>query len=166
MSTPNAPIKSVALVAHDHRKDDLIEWSQKHAKRIAPLALYATGTTGKLLTEALQRPVTKLLSGPLGGDQQIGAKIAEGEIDVLIFFWDPLAPMPHDPDIKALLRLATLWNIPIACNEATADMLISSPLLTDQQWQRTVPDFSHYQKRNIGPLSQKISKSQKPTDPQ
>lgn len=147
------PIKSLALVAHDHRKTDLIHWAQAHADQIKNLSLYATGTTGKLLSEALKQPITKLLSGPLGGDQQIGAKIAEGEIDLLVFFWDPLAPMPHDPDIKALLRLATLWNIPIACNEATADLLISSPKLSDTNWQPQRPDFSNYQQRNINSLA-------------
>lgn len=146
-------IKSLALVAHDHRKNDLTHWAQTHADTIKNLSLYATGTTGKLLSTALQQPITKLLSGPLGGDQQIGAKIAEGEIDLLIFFWDPLAPMPHDPDIKALLRLATLWNIPIACNEATADLLISSPKLGDPNWQPQRPDFSNYQQRDITTLS-------------
>lgn len=149
------PISSLALVAHDHRKLDLIDWAKAHAETIRSLTLYATGTTGKLISEQLNQPVTKLLSGPLGGDQQIGAKIAEGEIDLLIFFWDPLAPMPHDPDIKALLRLATLWNIPIACNEATADLLISSPRLRDKNWRPQRPDFSNYQQRSIDSLAGK-----------
>lgn len=149
------PIKSIALVAHDHRKTDLMHWAKKHDAQMQHLTLYATGTTGKLLSEHLNRPVTKLLSGPLGGDQQIGAKIAEGEIDFLVFFWDPLAPMPHDPDIKALLRLATLWNIPIACNESTADMVISSPLLQDATWRRQRPDFTDYQHRSLDSLASK-----------
>ncbi|MEJ2669302.1 MAG: methylglyoxal synthase [Gammaproteobacteria bacterium] len=143
------PTHCVALVAHDHRKPDLINWSKRHRDVLAQFTLYATGTTGTLVSDALNLPVNRLLSGPLGGDQQLGAKIAEGEIDFLIFFWDPLAPMSHDPDIKALLRLATLWNIPIACNEATADLLISSPRLTDAQWVRATPDFSSHQQRHI-----------------
>ena len=148
-------INSVALVAHDHRKTDLLHWVTRHDAQMQHLTLYATGTTGKLLSDNLKRPITRLLSGPLGGDQQIGAKIAEGEIDLLVFFWDPLAPMPHDPDIKALLRLATLWNIPIACNEATADMILSSPLLFDTSWRPQRPDFTHYQQRSIDSLGEK-----------
>lgn len=121
-------VKNIALVAHDNRKDDLINWCKGHVKALKDHRLYATGTTGQLLEKTLELPVKKFRSGPLGGDFQIGASIVEGNIDILVFFWDPLETMAHDPDIKALLRLATLWNIPMACNESSADFFISSPL--------------------------------------
>jgi len=140
------PRKQVALVAHDNKKQDLIEWARYNAKLLSKHDLYATGTTGALLEETLKLPVTKLQSGPLGGDQQIGAKIAEGEIDFVIFFWDPLEPQPHDPDVKALLRIAVVWNIPVACNRATADFLISSPLM-ESDYERIIPDFDEYRGR-------------------
>jgi len=132
--------KKIALVAHDHKKQDLVEWAKYNRVLLAHHQLFATGTTGKILEQALDVQITKFQSGPLGGDQQIGAKIAEGEIDFLIFFWDPLEPQPHDPDVKALLRMAIVWNIPIACNRASADFMISSPLM-DDDYNRLVPDY-------------------------
>src|SRR6478752_6158945 len=121
--------KRIALVAHDNKKRDIIEWATFNKIFLAKHELLATGTTGKLLEEQLDRPILKLLSGPLGGDMQIGSLIAEGKVDVLIFFWDPMEAQPHDPDIKALLRLAVVWNIPFACDRATADFLMTSPLM-------------------------------------
>lgn len=142
--------KSIALVAHDNKKRDLIEWAKYNRGVLSGHRLYATGTTGGLLEEALGIPVTKVQSGPLGGDQQIGAKIADGEINFIIFFWDPLEPQPHDPDVKALLRLAVVWNIPTACNLATADFLITSSLMSSD-YERIVPDFKEYRERMSSP---------------
>ena len=139
--------KNVALVAHDNKKQELVSWATVQSPILNQLGIYATGTTGRLIESALARPVNRLLSGPLGGDQQIGAKIAEGEIDLLIFFWDPLEPQPHDPDIKALLRIAALYNIPLACNKASADYMIHSPLLVDEDYFPDAPDFSSYNSR-------------------
>jgi methylglyoxal synthase len=134
-------IKRIALVAHDHKKPDLLEWACYNRELLIQHHLFATGTTGRLLAEALETAVTCLQSGPLGGDQQIGSRIAEGEIDLLIFFWDPLEQQPHDPDIKALLRVAVVWNIPVACDRASADFIISSPLMTGP-YERLLPDYS------------------------
>src|SRR5512143_1532068 len=133
--------KHIALVAHDNKKKDLLEWAKYNRDLLARHELFATGTTGALPEEILKTPFTKLQSGPLGGDQQIGAKIAEGQIDFVIFFWDPLEPQPHDPDVKALLRLAVLYNIPTACNRATADFLVAAPLFHDE-YQRLVEDHA------------------------
>ncbi|MFB3820151.1 MAG: methylglyoxal synthase [Candidatus Methylomirabilales bacterium] len=141
--------KKIALVAHDNKKRDLLEWAEYNRELLAHHRVYATGTTGKMLEEALGFEVIKLQSGPLGGDQQIGSRIADGEIDFLIFFWDPLEPMPHDPDVKALLRLAVLWNIPVACNRASADFIISSPLM-GVQYTRLLPDYDAYRERVLG----------------
>jgi methylglyoxal synthase len=140
--------KKIALVAHDHKKSDLLEWAKYNRILLAHHDLYATGTTGTALERELGFKVNRLQSGPLGGDQQIGAKIVDNEIDFLIFFWDPLEPQPHDPDVKALLRMAVVWNIPIACNRATADFMISSPLM-DEEYDRLVPDYSEYRNRKI-----------------
>ena len=138
--------KKIALIAHDNRKGDLLEWAKFNRNLLAQHDVYATGTTGKLLQRELAMEISKLQSGPLGGDQQIGAKIAEGDIDFLIFFWDPLEPHPHDTVVKALLRLAVVWNIPIACNRASADFMFSSPLIFEE-YQRLLPDYEEYRNR-------------------
>jgi len=142
-AVPIPPRKRVALVAHDNKKQDLLEWALFNRDLLAQHELLATGTTGMLLEDALGTPVLKLQSGPLGGDQQIGAKIAEGAVDFVIFFWDPLEPQPHDPDVKALLRIAMVWNIPVACNRASADFMISSPLMSSS-YERLLPDYESY----------------------
>jgi methylglyoxal synthase len=134
------PQKRVALVAHDARKQDLLECVRFNKGTLSRHTLYGTGTTGALVTQETGLMVQRFMSGPLGGDQQVGAKIAEGEIDFLIFFWDPLEPQPHDPDVKALLRLAVLYNIPTACNRATADFLIASPFM-QTDYARFIPDY-------------------------
>jgi methylglyoxal synthase len=136
------------MIAHDHKKTDLTEWARFNLAVLARHDLYATGTTGRLLQTELGLPVTCMRSGPLGGDQQIGARIADGQIDMLIFFWDPLEPQPHDPDVKALLRLAVAWNVPVACNRASADFLISSPLL-GRPYHRIQPDYTDYTERGL-----------------
>jgi methylglyoxal synthase len=143
------PNKKIALVAHDNKKRDLVEWSKFNRDLLAHHKVYATGTTGNLLEKELGFKVHRLESGPLGGDQQIGSKIVDGEIDFLIFFWDPLEPQPHDPDVKALLRMAVVWNIPIACDRSSADFIISSPLM-DSTYERLVPDYSEYRNRKVG----------------
>jgi methylglyoxal synthase len=140
--------KRIALVAHDNKKSDLLEWAKFNRDTLAKHNLFATGTTGELLVKELGFSITCFASGPLGGDMEIGAKIAEGEIDFLIFFWDPLEPQPHDPDIKALLRLAVLRNIPTACNRATADFLISSPLM-GEEYEHPMPDLERYANKRV-----------------
>jgi len=140
--------KKIALVAHDNKKRDLLEWAKFNRDLLAHHEVYATGTTGETMERQLGLKVNKLQSGPLGGDQQIGAKIVSNEIDFLIFFWDPLEPQPHDPDVKALLRMAVVWNIPIACNRASADFMISSPLM-EGEYHRLVPDYNEYRRRKI-----------------
>lgn len=131
--------KKIALVAHDHCRADLLEWSRFNRETLAPHTLFGTGTTGRLLAGTLDLDVHSLLSGPLGGDQQLGAMIAEGGLDLLVFFWDPLAPLPHDPDVRTLLRTAVLYDVPTACNRATADFLVSSVLLCEP-YERIVAD--------------------------
>jgi methylglyoxal synthase len=135
--------KSIALIAHDNKKQDMVAWCQEHKVELLNHKLYATGTTGTIIEKEVGLQINKLLSGPLGGDQQVGSLIAEGAVDVLIFFWDPFEPMPHDPDVKALLRIAAVWNIPIACNHISADFLIASPLFNSPSV-REVPDYATY----------------------
>ena len=140
--------KRIALVAHDNKKKDLIEWADYNKQELSRHELIATGTTGKLLEEKLDRSIKKVLSGPLGGDQQIGSMIAEGDIDVLIFFWDPMEAQPHDSDVKALLRVAIAWNCLVACDRATADFVLTSPLM-HEQYESVIPDYMDYLKRRV-----------------
>src|SRR5216117_3064116 len=140
--------KKIVLVAHDEKKKDLLEWARFNQAILKQHELYATGTTGTLLEHELGIEINKLQSGPLGGDQQIGAKIAAGEIDVLIFFWDPLTTQPHNADVQALLRITVVWNIPVACNRASADFMISSPLMTEP-YERSKPDYQAYLDRYL-----------------
>ncbi|WP_341937093.1 methylglyoxal synthase [Marinimicrobium sp. C2-29] len=135
--------KSIALVAHDNKKKDLVAWCTKHRETLSQHNLYATGTTGTVIGEATELPITRLISGPLGGDQQVGSLITEGKVDFLIFFWDPFEPMPHDPDVKALLRIAAVWNIPVACNQISADFMVASPLFNNTV-ERSIPDYERY----------------------
>jgi methylglyoxal synthase len=144
------PRKQIGLVAHDNKKTDLIDWAVYNRQLLIRHDLVATGTTGTLLEEQLGVGIVKLQSGPLGGDQQLGALIAQGDVDFLVFFWDPLEAQPHDPDVKALIRLAVVWNIPVACNRATADFLITSPLMTSD-YVRAMPDFDTYLNRFAAP---------------
>jgi methylglyoxal synthase len=138
-----SPRKTIGLVAHDNMKADLIEWARFNRAMLDGHFLVATGTTGMRIEEELDMPVQKLKSGPLGGDQQLGSLIADGDVDFLVFFWDPLEPQPHDTDVKALLRLAVVWNVPVACNRASADLMISSPLMTGD-YVRRLPDYHEY----------------------
>jgi methylglyoxal synthase len=140
--------KTIGLVAHDNKKRALIDWVMYNRGILVEHDLVATGTTGAQLEEVLETPVRKLQSGPLGGDQQLGALIANGEIDFLVFFWDPLEPLPHDPDVKALLRIAVVWNIPVACNRASADFMVSSPLMSGA-YDREMPDYEAYRGRQL-----------------
>jgi methylglyoxal synthase len=141
-------VKRIALVAHDHKKKDLIDWAEYNRKVLSLHELVATGTTGTLLEEALKIPVKKFYSGPLGGDQQIGAMIAEEKLDFIVFFWDPMEAQPHDSDVKALLRLAVAWNILIACNRTTADFILTS-LLMQEEYTIDLPDYTGYLKRKV-----------------
>ncbi|MHB0927537.1 MAG: methylglyoxal synthase [Candidatus Nanopelagicales bacterium] len=145
---PELPQRTIALVAHDHKKQELLDWAEYNRGTLAQHNLIATGTTGRLLAERLDLPVARLLSGPLGGDQQVGALIATGQVDLLVFFWDPLSPQPHDPDVKALMRLATVWNTPMAWNRSTADYLVSSPLF-GAEYEPTRPDFAAHDTRSM-----------------
>jgi methylglyoxal synthase len=140
------PRKRIALIAHDNKKEDMLQWAKYNLGTLHKHILFATGTTGKLLEKELGLDITILESGPLGGDVQIGARIAEGDIDCLIFFWDPLAQLPHDPDVKALLRVAVVWNIPTACNRSSADFLISSELM-GREYVRKLSDYQCYRDR-------------------
>jgi methylglyoxal synthase len=142
--------KKIALVAHDHKKTELVEWAKRHREILAAHELLATGTTGALIEKETKLEVEKLKSGPLGGDLEIGALISEGNIDCLVFFWDPLAAQPHDPDVRALLRIAVVWNIPVVSNMASADFLFSSPFMKGE-YKRQVPDYEE-RKRKDWPL--------------
>jgi len=132
--------KRIALVAHTNKKLDMLDWARFNRELLARHELYSTATTGRMLEEQLGLDVHKLLSGPLGGDQQIGAKISEGSLDLLVFFWDPLESHPHSSDVKALLRIAVVWNVPVACNRASADFIITSPLM-NESYARSVPQY-------------------------
>lgn len=151
MTTKTIPMnerKTIALVAHDNKKDDLLQWVQYNETKLTRHRLVSTGTTGSMIEGETDLDVIKLESGPLGGDQQLGARISRGEIDLIIFFWDPLEPHPHDPDVKALLRMAVVWNIPVACNRASADFMFSSELV-DQPYERSIPDYDTYKDREV-----------------
>ncbi len=140
--------KRIALVAHDGQKQSIVDWARYNKAILVEHEIWATGTTGGLIEKVLGITVHKLQSGPLGGDQQIGAMIVDGKIDFLMFFWDPLEPQPHDPDVKALLRMAVVWNVPVACDRSTADFIISSPLMHGE-YERLVQDYAAYAKRKI-----------------
>lgn len=140
--------KRIVLIAHDNKKKELGEWVAEHKTELVKHELYATGTTGKIIEDMSGAPVTKLMSGPLGGDQQVGSMIAEGKLDVMIFFWDPMEAQAHDSDVKALLRLGAVWNVPLACNRATADFLITSPFMSGA-YDVVTPDYAAYLNRKI-----------------
>lgn len=147
MTTAELPAdKRIALVAHDHCKPALLQWVSRHREVLSQHELCATGTTGHLIREHTGLTVECMISGPMGGDQQIGAAISNRQVHVLIFFWDPHEPMPHDPDIKALLRIASVWNIPVACNEASADLLVTAPMFS-RPLRHSVPDLDAWQRR-------------------
>lgn len=149
--------KHIALIAHDNMKDDIIKWAKENKNKLKDHYLYGTGTTATLISENVGLKVTAFKSGPLGGDQQIGARIAEGIIDLMIFFWDPLEAQPHDPDVKALLRIGTLYDIPVATNMATADFLLSSDFM-DSEYDRKIIDYSNTLKRRTKNLLEKEEK--------
>ncbi|MGH2788426.1 MAG: methylglyoxal synthase [Actinomycetota bacterium] len=150
--------KRIALVAHDNKKDDLLEWARFNKETLARHELCATGTTGAVLGSELGLRIVKLQSGPLGGDQQIGAMISRGELDVLVFFWDPLESQPHDPDVKALLRMSVVWNIPVACNRSTADFMIASPLMS-RRYRPILPDHPTYARERVETVSEALGTS-------
>lgn len=139
--TAMKPKKNIALIAHDHRKMDLLDWAEYNRDHLSNHNLYGTGTTGRLAAEKLDLPVFTFKSGPLGGDLQIGTAIIQNEINIMIFFWDPLQAQPHDVDVKALLRISVVYNIPLACNRSSADFLISSPLM-ETTYDRFIVDYS------------------------
>lgn len=141
--------KKIALVAHDNKKKDMVAWCNKHKAELEQHTLYATGTTGVIIERETGLSINKLISGPLGGDQQVGALITEGKIDFLIFLWDPFEPLPHDPDVKALLRIAAVWNIPVACNQISADFMVASPLF-NSPCDRRIPDYASYMAKRAG----------------
>ncbi|MFV0516121.1 MAG: methylglyoxal synthase [Aminipila sp.] len=145
--------KRIALVAHDNRKKDLVNWCDEHKDTLKRHFLVGTGTTSKLIAQATGLPVKSFKSGPLGGDQQIGARIAQGEIDMLIFFWDPLEAQPHDPDVKALLRIAVVYDIPVANNRATADFIISSKYMNDE-YKHELFNYDKLLKERVSNLSE------------
>jgi methylglyoxal synthase len=140
--------KRIGLVAHDSKKNDLLEWVKYTEARLLQHELYATGTTGKMVSELCSLDIHLLKSGPLGGDAQLSAMIADGKLDMLIFLWDPMTPQPHDVDVKALLRMSVLYNIPTACNKSSADFIISSNLF-DREYEPTLKDYSNYLARDV-----------------
>ncbi len=141
--------KRIALVAHDAKKADMLQWARYNPGILAGHDLVATGTTGRMLSEDLRLPIECLLSGPLGGDQQVGAMIAAGRIDLVVFFCDPLTAQPYEPDVHALMRLAGVWNVPIAINRATADLAIASPLFCDRAYMPATPDYRQHEQRKV-----------------
>jgi methylglyoxal synthase len=144
MATPTAPArKRIVLIAHDERKPDLVEWAAEHREALARHDLYATGTTGSILRDRLDLPVTLFRSGPLGGDQQVGSAIAEGALDLVVFFWDPLSAQPHEPDVRALLRIAVVYDVPMACNRTSADFLLTSSMLDEAYPRHTLTFEAH-----------------------